>query len=74
MPDSLLKDAAEDGGRYRRWIQVPVASGIFLALVMGIIAGMATASLSVKRAAFCAPAANLAGLLSGAPCVKDEED
>ena len=53
----------------RHWI-----TGVLLALAMMTIAGAATSSLSVRRVAFCAPAAQIAGLLSGAPCVKDGDD
>lgn len=49
-------------------------SGIALGLVMVLIAGVGTAYLAVRQTAFCAPAAHLAGLLSGAPCVKDGAD
>lgn len=49
-------------------------AGILLALGMMVIAGSATVSLPLRRVAFCAPAAHVAGLLSGAPCVKDGAD
>ncbi len=53
----------------RRWI-----TGLILAGVMIAATGAVTSSLSVRRAAFCAPAAHLAGFLSGAPCVPDGDD
>lgn len=53
----------------RYWI-----TGVLLALALMIVAGAATSSLSLHRAAFCAPAAHLAGILSGASCVKDGDD
>lgn len=53
----------------RRWI-----TGVLLALAMMIIVSAANLSLPLRRAAFCAPAAQVAGLLSGAPCVKDGDD
>ncbi len=52
----------------------PRLVGIGLALALVCIAWAATASLPVNRMAFCAPAAHLAGLLSGTPCVKDGDD
>lgn len=45
--------------------------GVVLALAMTIVAGVATSSVLVRREAFCGPAAHVAALLSGAPCVKD---
>jgi exosortase/archaeosortase family protein len=53
----------------RHWI-----TGVLLALAIMIVAGAITASVQVRRTAFCAPAAHVAGLLSGAPCVKDGDD
>jgi exosortase/archaeosortase family protein len=41
---------------------------------MCLIAGTLASSLPVRRAAFCRPAAHLAGVLSGAPCVRDGDD
>ncbi len=49
-------------------------AGILLALGLMVIAGTATLSLPLRRVAFCAPAAHVAGLLSGAPCVQDGDD
>jgi exosortase/archaeosortase family protein len=40
---------------------------------MGLSGALSMHSV-IRRAAFCAPAAHLAGLLSGAPCVKDGAD
>lgn len=49
-------------------------AGALLALALVLIAGAATSPLPIRRVVFCAPAAHLAGLLSGAPCVKDGDD
>ncbi|MEI7881342.1 MAG: hypothetical protein WCI95_10750 [bacterium] len=51
-----------------------LTAGILLGLALVIIAGTATSSLPLKRTALCAPAAYLAGFMSGAPCVKDGEN
>ena len=55
--------------RDTRWFSV-------LLTVAAVVAAARMISLpvSVQRQAFCAPAAHLAGLLSGAPCVPDGED
>ncbi len=49
-------------------------TGILAAVILMTISGSLTISAIVKRQAFCAPAAQLAGLLSGAPCVTSGED
>lgn len=53
----------------RRWI-----TGLILAGALFSVTAAATSSLSARRMAFCAPAAHLAGFLSGAPCVPDGAD
>ena len=53
----------------RRWI-----TGILLATAILITTLAATSSLPVRRVAFCAPAAHLAGFLSGAPCIQEGDD
>ncbi len=50
------------------------AAGILVAAILMIIGGSLTMPAIVKRQAFCAPAAYVAGLLSGAPCVKSGDD
>lgn len=55
-------------------ITSPLVNGILLAAAMLFITLTATSSLAVRQVAFCAPAAHVAGLLSGAPCVKDGSD
>jgi exosortase/archaeosortase family protein len=57
-----------------RRINAVILIGAALALALVLIAVAITAPLPIRRVAFCAPAAHLAGLLSGAPCVKDGED
>ncbi len=52
----------------------PRIVGMGVALAMVCIVWAATSPLPVRRMAFSAPAAYLAGLLSGAPCVKDGDD
>ena len=49
-------------------------TGLLLALVLVLLAGAASSFLPVQQVAFCAPAAHLAGFLSGAPCVKDGDN
>ena len=49
-------------------------TSILLALTVMVLCGAATSSVPVCRTAFCAPAAHLAGVLSGAPCVRDGAD
>jgi exosortase/archaeosortase family protein len=66
--------AAEDGGYYNRGCPAPVITGIFWALSMVLVAVTMTSSVQVREAAFCAPAAHLAGILSGAPCVRDGDN
>ena len=52
----------------------PFMTGAALALALVLIAGAVTSPLPIRRSVFCAPAAHLAGLLSGAPCVKNGDD
>jgi len=68
------QDAAGDGGYYTGECKRPRVTRVLLAVVMVIIAVTGTSSLSLRRMAFCAPAAHLAGLLSGAPCARDGHD
>lgn len=56
----------------RTWKRGPV--GLLMATILVCAGGMLVKSETVKRLAFCAPAAHLAGVLSGAPCVKDGDD
>ncbi len=53
----------------RHWFK-----GALLALALAVIASAASSPDSVRRIAFCAPAAHVAGLLSGAPCVNEDGD
>lgn len=55
--------------KFRRWIPAVIAAAAIM-----LVAGLATSPLPVRAAAFCAPAAHVAGLLSGAPCVKEGDD
>lgn len=47
---------------------------VFPALMLTLLASAAASPLSVRRLAFCAPAAHVAGFLSGAPCVREGAD
>lgn len=47
---------------------------VILALMLSLLASAVASPLSVRRLAFCAPAAHVAGFLSGAPCMREGSD
>jgi len=54
--------------------KTPWCPGILVAVaIMGLSASFSRPSI-IQQMAFCAPAAHLAGFLSGAPCVKDGDN
>ncbi len=52
-----------------RWL----AAFLVATMLMGLSASFSRPSI-IQQMAFCAPAAHLAGFLSGAPCVKDGDN
>jgi len=48
--------------------------GLLLASAMMAAGGALSANPAFQRLVFCAPAAHLAGLVSGAPCLRDGDD